>query len=405
MNEEPRISLEELKSASEEIPAADMDLPTTDRELMMSFEELKRSNRKFHDLLISIDIGIILLDRSLRLNYLSSAARRLFNLASIDEHTFLSDIAKQFDLANLEADAKSVLSTLEPTEREVSLNGSDRYLLRIVPSLTAEGAIGGVLITFTDITRIKTPEAVPIEMLREEIEERKLTETNVRQLLRRLVDIQEEERKRIARNIHDQLGQELTALRIHLESLRTISSVDQEMDDQISKALKFANDLDRSVDFLTWELRPASLDHLGLAPALAELVKSWSDRFGISAEFQSTGTENLRLSPEAETNLYLFAREALHNIFKHAQATNVGLMFENRDGQVVLIIEDDGKGFDFESISTANSRGLGIVSMRERAALIGAEVEIESKPGEGTSVYVRLPLSSEHDASHRKAEG
>jgi signal transduction histidine kinase len=157
-----------------------------------------------------------------------------------------------------------------------------------------------------------------------------------------------------------------------------------------------AEELDRNVDFLTWDLRPAALDHLGLAAALAKLVRGWSERFGIAAEFGASWPDGCRLPPETEANLYRLTQEALHNIAKHAAARHVSVLLERRADQAVLIIEDDGRGFvrDHVSIEPAH-RGLGLVSMRERATLVGGEFHIESAPDQGTSIYVRIPMTRE----------
>jgi PAS domain S-box-containing protein len=227
--------------------------------------------------------------------------------------------------------------------------------------------------------------------LLDEVKERAAAEAQVRELLRRLVNVQEEERRRIARDIHDQMGQQMTALRMSLESLRAGFGGGGELAGRYAGALSLAEELDRSVDFLTWELRPASLDHLGLPASLANLVKGWSERFHVSAEFHPSGVGDLRLPPDAEINLYRLAQEALHNVYKHARATGVGVFFERRGGQAVLIVEDDGCGFDLGE-APAGGDGMGLTGMRERATLVGGELEVESAPGGGTTIYVRVPL-------------
>ena len=226
-----------------------------------------------------------------------------------------------------------------------------------------------------------------------EVQERRAAEARVKALFRRLVTVQEEERRRIARDLHDQLGQPMTVLRMELDALESRSADPMSFTAQAARMRNIAEELDRSIDFLTWDLRPAALDHLGLAAALAELVNGWSGRFGIAAEFGASWPERCRLEPEAEANLYRLTQEALHNIVKHAAAQHVSVLLERRVDQAVLIIEDDGRGFVVNHASTEPLRGgFGLVSMRERATLVGGELHIESAPGRGTSIYVRIPM-------------
>jgi PAS domain S-box-containing protein len=210
-----------------------------------------------------------------------------------------------------------------------------------------------------------------------------------KEILQQLVGAQEDERKRIARDLHDELGQKLTALRLKLESIRKMCE-DDDLCSQIDETQLIAKHIDDDVDFLAWELRPAALDHLGLAAALDNYVREWSRHAGITAETHFTGIKNQRLRPEIETNLYRITQEALNNTHKHAKAKSVNIIVEGHDGSVVLIIEDDGTGFDPES-TINRSKGLGLIGMRERAALVGGTLEIESAPEQGTTIFVRVP--------------
>jgi two-component system, chemotaxis family, CheB/CheR fusion protein len=229
------------------------------------------------------------------------------------------------------------------------------------------------------------------EALRDEISERIRTERSRVRLLREIVRAQEDERRRIAREIHDQLGQQTTALRLNLDSLMLSCGEDEEVRRKLEQTQAIAERLDADVDFLAWELRPAALDDLGLLEAIANYAREWSRHSGIPAEFHMTGMESERLAPEAESALYRITQEALNNIMKYARPTRVDVLLERRDQQVVLIIEDDGVGFDPQA-AMADGKGLGLVGMRERATLVGGALEIESKPGEGTAVFARVPI-------------
>lgn len=229
------------------------------------------------------------------------------------------------------------------------------------------------------------------EVLQTEVQERIAAAKQVRRLLRRLVNLQEIERRRIARDIHDHMGQQMTALRMNLASLRAGTLKYPGLEEQVERTLDLAEELDRSVDFLVWELRPASLDHLGLSPALRALVNGWAERSNIRPTYHATNVEGVRFTSDVENNLYHLAQEALHNAYKHSGADNVSVFFEFREGKATLIIEDDGRGFNLDTLPEESETGMGLVSMRERTALIGGTVEIESSPGAGTTIYVRVP--------------
>jgi signal transduction histidine kinase len=230
-----------------------------------------------------------------------------------------------------------------------------------------------------------------------EISDRRAAEEKIKALFRRLVSTQDEERRRISRDIHDQIGQQLTALRMTLEGLDSLRDGDSDQREQVGRARQLIQDIDRSLHFLTWELRPAgALERFGLAMALENLVSGWSERFRIAAEFQGPGADTLRLPLDVATNLYALVQEALHNIAKHAGARNVAVLLQARHGEAVVVVEDDGRGFDATHVPEGSeNHGLGLVSMRERATLCGGTVDIDAVPGRGTTIFVRIPLAAE----------
>ena len=231
------------------------------------------------------------------------------------------------------------------------------------------------------------------ESLRSEVVSRAQSEKLRVALLRKIVRAQEDERKRIAREIHDHIGQQMTGLKLKLQLLEEEYKQEDKLNKQITELKLIANQIDSEVDFLAWELRPSVLDDLGLVPALKNFVEDWSKHFNIPAEFHQIGLDGKPLLPEIEINLYRIGQEALNNISKHAKAKNVSALLERRDGTVSLIIEDDGKGFkpNKKAVMTGDDRGMGLLGMKERAELIGGSFEIESSAGNGTTVFVRVP--------------
>jgi len=239
------------------------------------------------------------------------------------------------------------------------------------------------------------------ESLRAEIGERERADRARTELLAKLVFAQEDERRRIAREMHDQFGEQLTALGHRIVSLKEACRGRADLRGPLDALEVVAHQLDRDVDHLVWELRPTALDDLGLQAALATHIQNWSKRARIAAELHTSGLSDGRLTSQAETTLYRIAQEALTNVAKHSRAKHVDVILERRADQVVLIIEDDGVGFDPGDAGTTR-QGLGLSGMQERASLVGATIQIESTAGKGTTILVRMAVApvETHQADH-----
>ena len=222
-----------------------------------------------------------------------------------------------------------------------------------------------------------------------EIVDRTEVEAARMRLLHRLVAAQEEERRRIARDLHDDLGQRLTALRLTLEALADKASGDAVWARAVPDALGMLAHIDEGLDFLAWELRPAALDELGLIKVLDTYVEEWSRHAGVRALFHAPRHDVGRFAAEIEVSVYRIAQEALHNVAKHARARSVNVLLETRGDSVVVVIEDDGIGFQGVEFS---EQMIGLTGMRERAAAVGGTLDIEPTPGGGTTVLARIPI-------------
>ena len=214
-----------------------------------------------------------------------------------------------------------------------------------------------------------------------------LSERVARDTVRRVIGAQELERRRLARELHDETGQALTSILLGLKAIRAAPSAsdaeraEAELRELVVQAL-------RDVRSLAVELRPSALDDFGLVPALERLADTFAERSGIGAAVEaSLGDE--RLPPETETTLYRLVQEALTNVVKHAAATGVSIVLTRRDGGVSAVIEDDGRGFAPDEV---RDDALGLVGLRERLGLLGGTLAVESTPGEGTALVAYLPL-------------
>lgn len=242
--------------------------------------------------------------------------------------------------------------------------------------------------------------------LNAEVEHRREAEKSLAKVLDRLVDVQEEERKRVSRELHDQMGQDLMALRMKLKRLREHLALAPTAQGQFRELDELTTRIGTGMHRLAWELRPPALDDLGLATALRRLTADWSGLSGIPSDFQCLGMEYCRFSSKVETALYRVTQEALSNVLKHAQARHVSVVLERRPKDISLIIEDDGKGFDPARVlgSYGKAGRLGMLGMQERVLLVGGKLTFESGEGPGATVYVRVPFS-DADAQLDAVEG
>jgi two-component system CheB/CheR fusion protein len=229
------------------------------------------------------------------------------------------------------------------------------------------------------------------QALRTQIAERTAAELSRQDMMRQLVTAQEEERGRISRELHDEVGQHLTALMLGLKELQN-GKAERPLD--LLRTLQTITEtVGKEIHDLATELRPTALDDLGLLGTLTNYVSEWTKRTKVPLEFHSTSWPERRIPAHLETTLYRIVCEALNNVLKHAQATRVSIILEQRGGQAVAIIEDNGVGFDVHEPQGRGSRkALGIIGMRERVVLVDGELSIESVPGKGTTVFVRVPL-------------
>ena len=239
-----------------------------------------------------------------------------------------------------------------------------------------------VLVSVIDITERKRAEAA----LRDYTE-------RLRVLGSRIEEIQEIGRKQIARVLHDQVGQNLTALGIYLNILRSKLPAEWEAKvvDQLDDSLRLLEETMQCVRDVMAELRPLVLDEYGLVAALRWYAERFSKRTGMSS-LMVDGCPTTRLSPLAEMALFRIAQEALTNVSKHAQAGQVTIQVEPLGDGVCMTIADNGIGFEFDArYEFAGEPGWGLMTMRERAESVGGRLRVESKPGQGTRVIVEVP--------------
>jgi PAS domain S-box-containing protein len=211
------------------------------------------------------------------------------------------------------------------------------------------------------------------------------------ELLVKMGEAQEGERRRIAHELHDQMGQHLAALKLGLEALNG-SAVEHA---RVGSLLGIVKQMGHDMRRIAHELRPTMLDDLGLVTALLHALGEWRERSGIEVDFHHAEIEPRRLPPNVETALYRVVQEALTNVLKHAAgADRVSLVLERRPDHLLAVFEDNGAGFDCDAVAAARdgARRLGLSGMRERVEALGGTFHVETAPGEGTALFVRVPL-------------
>ena len=216
--------------------------------------------------------------------------------------------------------------------------------------------------------------------IRYEVTERKRVEQELQKMMTTIIDVQEEERKRFSRNLHDGIGQNLYS---HLITInRLLSEMDHPLLHQMQKE---ATQLIEEIRDISWELRPSVLDDLGLVPAIRSFLSRYSENYHIDVYFECM--LNQRLDISIELTIYRIIQEALTNIRKYADVSDAIVTVREGDQTVRVMIEDKGKGFE----TGTESRGVGLFSMDERARAVGGELTINSSPGKGTRVILEVP--------------
>lgn len=233
-----------------------------------------------------------------------------------------------------------------------------------------------------------------------DITERKLAEERLKQygeqlraLSARMADVEEAERRRLARDLHDRVGQHLTALGINLNYVRgCLPDQPTRVRDRLDAAIREIEGISRSIRNVMRDLRPDVLDDYGLTPALHGYAQQFTEQTGIEAEVVEARAWP-RFAIDVETAIFRVVQEALTNVAKHAQATRVTITFDMRANTAVLAVADNGIGFDMLMPRPRSKRsGWGLMTMSERAEGIGATWSIESAPGAGTRITVRMPM-------------
>jgi PAS domain S-box-containing protein len=376
--EDAGLSPDEVRRALHELRVHQVELEVQNEELRRAQLELDAAHRRYLDLYDLAPIGYCTLDRSGRLRQVNLRGAELLGAPreALVGRSFDGLLAPE-DRARSRRLRERLFGGGEPDGCEVrrAPGAGPEVWLALSGSLALDGdGAPEVRAVLADVTERKRTGAA--------LEE---TTQQLHRLSQRVLAAQESERRRIAGELHDELGQLLTALRSNLASTRS-------RPERASENLQLVDDAIRQVRRLARTLRPALLDELGLEPALQWLAEQTTER-GLRVEVRSHSPD-LRLPPEVEAVCFRVVQEALTNIVRHAEATRVRIDMHVDGDTLVLGVKDDGRGFDPAAARQRALAGgsLGLLSMEERAVLVGGRLDVRSAPGAGTRVLLQVPV-------------
>jgi len=353
-------------------------------------KELQQSNQSLQALIEASPLAIIAVDKEGIVKSWNPAAQKIFGWSAREAlghfipvvppdrkaefHTILNKVLKGEQIHGL-------------TVKRWRKNGKlIDVSLSTAPLQDIEGRIVGTMGIVEDITERKEAEAELIN-----------SREQLRLLTRKLESAREEEGTRIAREIHDEIGQLLTALKMDLAALKVgLSPDNQTLLGKVEGMLSLVNSTLEAVHRIATELRPLILEEEGISATLEYEARKFQERTGIACQPEISPGE-VKLDQERATALYRIVQEALTNIIRHAQATKVKISLIRKEGELILEVKDNGKGIEFGKALDPNS--LGIIGLKERALQFGGEVTITGSPAKGTTVTVRLPLAEAKSTS------
>jgi two-component system CheB/CheR fusion protein len=388
-NEELQSTNEELETAKEELQSTNEELNTVNEELQNRNSQLARMGNDLVNLLANVNMPIVILGIDLRIHRFTPAAEKSLNLIPSDIGRPIRDINLRIHVPDLEKKLKEVIESLRPRALDVTDEDGRRYSLRIRPFRTEDHRIDGVVLVFVDLEPGKILDDASF-----------VTSGDVRTILgpsglserpttgSALLEAQEEERRRLSHELHDELNQKLVLLELNLE---TIEKNAQKMSPEFFEGLKSVHggvsELSEDLRRIAYQLHPSILDDLGLVPALEAYCSEFSTRENIQVRFTHDDVPANLPSPIGLT-LYRILQESLRNVSKHSSAKRAIVTLTCSREAIRLSVRDSGAGFDLDNVDS----GLGMVGMKERMGYIGGTVEWKTKPGDGTEVIASVPL-------------
>lgn len=365
------------------------ELEASNRNYRKAKEEIKRAYGELDQIFNTAADGMRIIDKDFNVLRVNGT---FLTLAGVNEEQALAEkcyeVFRGSTCHTPDCSLVRVLASGKRVEYELDKERKDGTKIPCIVTATPfrkpDGSLIGIVEDFKDISEIKR------------------AEEQIHALTQQLMRTQEDARRRIAHDLHDQVAQELSCLRITCNNLLYNQP---EMREEIRQAVsELGGILEGSVMAvrnLAYELRPPDLDQFGLPRTVFNYCQDFSERTGVSVDFQSAGLEKVRLDFDTEINLYRLIQEALSNVEKHSHATVVTIRLVASFPDVILRIEDDGDGFDVHDRlrRAVEEKRFGLLSMQERVSLLHGRMEIESQPAAGTKILVEVPYKERKSGS------
>jgi PAS domain S-box-containing protein len=349
-------------------------------------DELKHQRELFQALMDHSTDTIIFKDRESRFLRVSRRDAAGLGFDNPDDMVGMSDanfwrpsMARQFREAEL-----AVMESGEPVVGQISRHPTDDDLdiwssSTKIPMRNADGAVTGIIAVSHDVSDVMNAQ----EALRDSEEQRK-------GLMRQVLTVQEEERARIARELHDQVGQDLASVLVGLRVIESAEAAEAAQRQAVTLRDRTASTLE-DVRKIAFDMRPNSLDDLGLAVALERALSVLAEQSGFTPTMRVHDPDGVRLGADAELGIYRVVHAAIANAARHADAENVSVVMRLSDGAASVIVEDDGRGFDVEAVlSGPVDQRFGLLAMQERMQMLGGQITIDSTQGEGAVIFIEL---------------
>jgi signal transduction histidine kinase len=369
---------DQLEQRSSELARANVDLQTENAVRKQAEQAVQVERNKLKSILDAMVDGVYIINQQYDIEYANTALEREFG--SIDGRKCYAYLYGRADMCPW-CPNEQVWQGRSVHREQIGKNGKT-YELFDTPLDNADGTRAKLAIAH-DVTARKHAEDETLQRNHE-----------LAILSRRLVEIQESERQYISRELHDETGQALTSIMLRLGMLERDLQRGMPVVDRVAELKDTVEEVLEELHGLAIDLRPSSLDHVGLVPALRQYTERISELHGLLVDFGAIGLDERRLPPEMEVTIYRIVQEALVNVVRHAQATHADVLVERHPDRVRVIIEDNGHGFD--AATAMYSGRLGLLGMRERADMLGGRLVIDSAPGAGTTVVIEAAYDSSH---------
>lgn len=345
---------------------------------------LKFSEKKYRSLIETIEDGILVVDKDLKILFANSKFQQKWNHNSTD--LFCTDLNYIIGSKKVKLNILSVLKNEKSNKFDFNSKIGDEsnwFDTILSPQYDESDKIVSVLCVFRDITKRKEMENQLVNL----IDTLKDQQKSLSRLSKELIKVQEDERKRISHDLHDVIGQRLTAVSLNLEAVKSGAFTKKELNKKILDSSELVQNTIKQVQDFSFSLRPTILDDLGLIPAIQIYAKNYSGRTGIKVDIKEE--QYLEgLDSNIKIVLYRIFQEGLTNVAKHANAKNVYIFFSVEADHIKMYIVDDGTGIDS---TKKKNRGLGLLGMSERLAMIGGSIDFVSANGDGTKLIVKTP--------------